>query len=87
VSSINIDKSTMSWTITFDSVNVDVDHLPSSALDRRCDAITYILLLSTLGRCVLLSVLGLDFRLIRSRLLSLGRLVLSLTLRLLGSCR
>jgi hypothetical protein len=34
VSSINIDKSTMSWAITFDAVNVDVDHLQSSALDR-----------------------------------------------------
>jgi hypothetical protein len=27
MSSIKVDKSTMSWAITFDSVNVDVDHL------------------------------------------------------------
>ena len=27
VSSINVDKPTMSWAITFDSVNVDIDHL------------------------------------------------------------
>ena len=87
VPSINIDKPTMSWAITFNSINVDVDHLQSSALGRCYRRTTYILLLPTLDRYVLLSVLGLGLRLIGSRLLGLRSLVLSFTLRLLGSCR
>ena len=87
VSSIKIDKSTMSRTIALDSVNVDVDQLQTSAIARCYRRITYIFLLSTLDRPILLSVLGLGLELRRSRLFSLGSLVGSLALRLLGSCR
>jgi len=87
VSSVDVNKSTMSWAITFNSINVDVDHLQSSALGRCYRRTTYILLLPTLDRYVLLSVLGLGLGFIGSRLLGLGSLVLSFTLRLLGSCR
>ena len=87
VSSIKIDKSTMSWAITFDAVDVDVDQLQTSAIAHCYRRTTHIFLFSTLDRPILLSVLGLGPGLRRSRLLRLGSLVGGLTLRLLGSCR